>query len=311
MMQPHPYFQAILDFYAGANRPAYHQLSPVEGREMLRASMMAAPTPADLPALAEVVDEIIERPHGAIPIRRYVPMGEVLGTCVYFHVGGWVIGDLSSGDGLCRRLAAAAQCEIVNVEYRLAPEHPFPIPLDDAYAALGWAARRSEKPLIVIGESAGGNLAAACAIKARDEGGPTLAGQMLAYPVTHAGMDTPSYRDIGGKNWLLPSADMAWFWDHYCPPAVDRSDPLVAPLNIADPAGLPPTLVIVADLDPLRDEGLAYAARLAAAGVPVATRRDEGMLHGYLVAAGAVPLAAEAVAEAAAWIKARLTNTTS
>ena len=310
-MQPHPYFQAILDFYAIANRSSYHQVSPIEAREMLRASMMAAPAAADLPAMAEVADEMIEGPHGSIPIRRYVPAGDVRGTCVYFHVGGWVIGDLSTGDGLCRRLAAGAQCEIVNVDYRLAPEHPFPIPLDDAYAALEWAAQRSAKPLIVVGESAGGNLAAACAIRARDEGGPRIAGQVLAYPVTHAGMDTSSYRDIGDRNWLLSSADMAWFWDHYCPPSVDRADPLVAPLNVADATGLPPALLIVADLDPLRDEGLAYAARLEAAGVPVAARRDAGMLHGYLVAAGAVPLAAEAVAEAAAWIKARVTDTIS
>lgn len=307
-MQPHPYFQTILDFYATAKRPSYHDLSPIEAREMLRASMMAVPAPADLPALAEVRELTIEGLHGPIPIRTYVPVGEPIGTCVYFHVGGWVIGDLSTGDALCRRLAAAAGCVVVNVDYRLAPEHPFPEPLDDAYAALAWAAVAQPGPLVVMGESAGGNLAAACAIRARDEGGPEIAGQVLAYPVTDAGMDTPSYHAIGTRDWLLSSADMRWFWNHYCPPGIDRTQPLVAPLAIADAAGLPPALVIVADLDPLRDEGLAYADRLVAAGVPVATRCDEGMLHGYLVAAGAVPLAAEAVAQAAGWIAARLTD---
>lgn len=216
-----------------------------------------------------------------------------------------MIGDLSSGDASCRRLAAASHCEMVSVDYRLAPEHPYPAPLDDAFAALQWAARHRPGKLIVAGESAGGNLAAACAIRARDAGGPSLAGQFLAYPVMEAGMQTESYRTIGDRNWLLSTADMRWFWDHYCPPGVDRDNELVAPLRIGDPAGLPPSLLFVADLDPLRDEGLAYGVRLADAGVPVSTRRDAGMLHGYLSAAAAVPAAAEAIAQASAWMRER------
>jgi acetyl esterase len=255
-----------------------------------------------LPPLQSITDEAVDGPNGPIPVRRYVPMGDVLGRCVYFHSGGWVLGDLSSGDALCRRLAGAARYEMINVDYRLAPEHPYPAPLDDAYAVVAWAARTLPGPLLVAGESAGGNLAAAVAIRARDTGGPALAGQVLAYPVTDAGMQTESYRENGDRKLLLSAADMAWFWDHYCPAHVDRRHELVAPLHVPDPAGLPPTLLIVAELDPLRDEGLAYADRLAQAGVSTEIRRDAGMLHGYLNAAGAVSAAADAVAQAAAWM---------
>ena len=299
----HPYYQAILDAYKAAGRPYFHQVSPPEARAMMRAAMAAAPAPIGLPDLAQVVNEHISGPHGPIPIRRYVPKGAFAGVCVYFHAGGWVIGDVDLSDTLCRRLAGGAQCEIVSVDYRLAPEHPFPQPLDDAYAALEWAVRERPGPLLIAGESAGANLAAACAIRARDTGGPKLAGQFLAYPVTDHDFETASYREVGDKNWLLSTADMKWFWGHYCPHSVDRTDPLISPLYVPDASGLPPALIFVAELDPLRDEGLAYARRLTEAGVPVSTRRDPEVLHGYLSSAGAVPVAAQAVAEACAWIR--------
>jgi acetyl esterase len=162
--------------------------------------------------------------------------------------------------------------------------------------------------VLLAGESSGGNIAAACAIRARDAGGPRTAGQFLAYPVTDSALDTPSHRQIGPRNWLLSTADMRSFWDAYCPPGVSREDPLAAPLRVADTAGLPPALIFVAELDPLRDEGLAYADRLAAAGVAVRRRRDPGMLHGYLGAAAEIELAGEALAEAAAWIRGRLSE---
>lgn len=304
----HAYYQAILEAYATAGRPGFHQVTPEEGRAMMRATMAAAPLPVGLPELSCVVDEAICGQHGAIPIRRYVPLGQLLGTCVYFHGGGWVIGDLDLSDATCRRLAGAAQCEIISVDYRLAPEHPFPQPLDDAYAALKWAADARPGPLLVMGESAGGNLAAACAIRARDAGGPTLAGQFLAYPVTDHDFETGSYREIGGNNWLLSTADMRWFWSHYCPPGVDRANPLASPMAVADTAGLAPALIFVAELDPLREEGLAYAQRLTDGGVPVSTRCDTQMLHGYLSAAGAIPQVAEAVAQAGLWIRQQATT---
>jgi acetyl esterase len=302
----HPYYRAILDAYAAAKRPFFHQVTPLEARELLRSSLAAAPPQPDLPELAAVSDDGVAGPAGAVRVRRYRPKGKLAGTCVYMHAGGWVIGDLETGDALCRRLAAGAGCEVVSVEYRLAPENPYPAPVDDAFAVLSWAASRKVGPVVVVGESAGGNLAAACAIRARAVGGPVLAGQFLAYPVTDHDLTTRSYLEVGDRNWLLSTADMRWFWDCYCPPRVDRNDPLVSPLRLEDPTGLAPALIYVAEFDPLREEGLAYAARLAAARVPVRTRRDAGMLHGYLSSAGAVPLAAEAVRDAADWIKHRI-----
>lgn len=302
----HPYYRAILDAYAAAGRPFYHQVSPMEARAMLRSSLAAAPPQPNLPELASVSDNTLLTPAGSVPVRRYRPKGEVIGTCVYLHAGGWVIGDVELNDASCRRLAAGAGCEVMSVDYRLAPENPYPAALDDVFAVLQWLESQKAGPLVIAGESAGGNLAAAGAIRARAAGGPALVGQFLAYPVTDHELTTASYREVGDRNWLLSAADMKWFWDHYCPPGVDRNDPLVSPLRVATAAGLAPALIYVAELDPLRDEGLSFASRLAAAGVPVRIRRDAGMLHGYLAAAAAVPVAAEALEEAAAWIKQRI-----
>lgn len=305
-MTPHPYYQAILDAFAAAKRPAMHQLSPDGARAQLKAGLAAAPLPVGLPELAEVLDEMIEGPHGPIPIRRYVPKGEPIGTCTYFHSGGWMIGDLDFADATCRRLAGAIGAELVSVEYRKAPEHPYPQPLDDAHAALEWVAAHRPGPLAVIGESAGGNLAAACAIRTRDRGGPALVAQFLVYPVTDHDFTTASYREVGDRNWMISTTDMRWYWDAYCPAGVDRNAAEISPLRIADATGLPPAMVIVGEFDPLRSEALAYANKLAAAGVPVRSRCDPGMLHGYLGATAAVPLAAEAMAEAAGWLRERL-----
>jgi acetyl esterase len=302
----HPYYQAILDAYAAAGRPFYHQVTAMEAREMLRAGLAAAPPQLNLPELASVSDENIASAAGLLPIRRYLPLGKVAGICVYCHAGGWVIGDIQMSDALCRRLAAGAGCEVISVGYRLAPEHPYPAPLNDAFAAVQWASAQQRGPLVVAGESAGGNLAAACAILARAAGAPQVVGQFLAYPVTDHDFDTASYRELGRLNLLLSTADMMWFWDQYCPSSVDRTNQLVSPLRVMNAKGLPPALIYVAELDPLRDEGLDYASRLVDAGVQVRTRKDAGMLHGYLSAAGAIPLAAEAVREAAQWIRDRI-----
>jgi len=305
-MEPHAYYQRIIDLNRDAGRPFFHQLTPAAARAQLRETLAAAPVPPDLPPLAGVEDIAIPGPHGALPARVYVPHDPAGGTLVYFHSGGWVIGDLVSGENTCRRLAGWARCRVVSVEYGKAPELPFPGPLDDAWAAVLWAKAEFGGPLLVGGESAGGNLAAACAIRARDEGGPALAGQWLAYPVTDHDFETGSYRAVGDRNWLLSTADMRWFWDHYCPAGVDRNAPLLSPLRVASAAGLPPAMVVVAQLDPLRDEGLAYAVKLAADGVPVVTRCDPAMIHGYLAAATAIPAAGEAVRESARWMRARL-----
>ena len=305
-MQPHPYHQAIIDANEAAGRPYFHQLSPLDARELLRSGIAAAPKPTDLPELAKVEDVTIDGPHGAIALRIYHPVGEALGTCVFFHGGGWVIGDLDQTDATCRRLAGKSRSVIVSVHYRLAPEYPYPQPLDDCWAAVKWAADTFPGGLLVAGESAGGNLAAACAIRARDAGGPALAGQVLVYPVTDHDFTTGSYTQVGARNWLLSTADMRYFWDHYCPAGVDRNTPEISPLHVATTTGLAPALVVVGQLDPLRDEGLAYAGRLAEGGVPVSTRCDASMLHGYLAAAAVVPAAAEALADIARWMRLRL-----
>jgi acetyl esterase len=303
----HPYFQAIVAAYAAADRPFFHQVTPAVARDMMRAAQNAAPQPLDLPALASVTDEQVDGPNGNIGIRRYLPTDDVAGTCVFCHAGGWVIGDLDTADNLCRRLAGLAGVEVISVDYRLAPEYAFPAPLDDVHAVLRWA-DTLQRPLVVAGESAGANLVAACAIQVRDEGGPHIVGQFLAYPVTDHNFETESYQSIGTRDWLLSRADMQWFWDQYCPSSVDRSNSLVSPLNLVTAAGLPQALLLVAELDPLRDEGLAYAALLEAHGVPVIVKEGRGMLHGYLNAAGAIPEVAAAVAEAAGWMRACIVN---
>lgn len=298
----HAYFQMIIDAYAAAQRPYFHQVTPGVAREMMRASIAAAPKPVDLPQMASVRDEQVQGPNGVIAIRRYLPEGELIGSCVYAHSGGWVIGDLDSGDNLCRRLAGLASVEVISVDYRLAPEHPFPAPLDDVYAVLQWADSLG-RPLVVAGESAGANLVAAAAIRARDEQGPQIVAQLLASPVTDHDFETASYRSVGDKNWLLSRADMKWFWDHYCPEAAARNNPLASPLRLTNAQGLPQALVVVAELDPLRDEGVAYADLLRAHDVPVSLVEGKDMLHAYFFAAAGIPEVGQAVADAASWLE--------
>ncbi len=305
---PHPYHQAIIDAYQAVGRPKFHQVSPVQARELLRSAVAAAPKPADLPMLHSVEHVTIQGRRGPILLRVYQPAGETAGTCVFFHGGGWVMGDLDQCDSTCRRLAGGAKCRVVGVDYRLAPEHPFPEPLDDCWEALGWVSATYPGGVIVGGESAGANLAAACAIRVRDGAGVRLAGQLLVCPVTDHDLGTESYRQFGNRDWLISSADMRWFWDHYCPPQVDRNQPLVSPLRVVETAGLATAFLLVGGLDPLRDDGLSYARRLAEGGVSVTSRCDAGMVHGYLSAAAAVPAAREALADAVRWIEARLSE---
>jgi len=297
----HPYYRAILDLYAEAGRPSYHELSAPAARDMLATGLAAAPPANDLPELAAVIDASLPVQGAKIGIRRYQPRGKISGRCVYFHGGGWVIGNLMMADGLCTRLAAGAHCEVISVDYRLAPEHSYPVPFNDAYESLIWAASLDDLPLLVAGESAGGNLAAACAIRARDENGPKIAGQILSCPVTDCDFTTDSYTTYGPMNYLLSGADMQWFWDQYCPDPQQRIHPYLSPLRVEDARGLPPAYINVAALDPIKHEGIAYAERLESAGVAVKLINDDGMLHGYLNAAGKVAAATEAVASLVQW----------
>jgi acetyl esterase len=234
---------------------------------------------------------------------------------VYYHGGGWVIGGLDDFDKLGRLLAQRTGCTVLLVDYRLAPEYRFPVAADDAWAALRWAdEHRAEltgtelagtelaaaelagagPPLIVAGDSAGGNLSAVVTQRARAAGGPAIALQVLVYPVTDCDMETTSYRDPA--NQLMLSRDsMTWFWDHYAPAAAARLHPDASPLRAASLAGLPPAVVLTAEHDVLRDEGELYATRLLKAGVPVRHRRFAGQMHGFFTMVDVLPGAGDAL----------------
>ncbi|MBX3564167.1 MAG: alpha/beta hydrolase [Sphingomonas sp.] len=258
----------------------------------------SAPTPG--PEIESVEDLSIQGPRGAIGARLYTPRDRPAGIIVYLHGGGWVIGDLNSADAVARVLADASGWAVLNVDYRLAPEHSFPAPLDDAWAALGWAAERFALPVMVAGDSAGANLATACALRACEAGAPELCGQILFYPVTDHDFDTASYRRSETEGYSLTRRDMRWFWDHYATPE-QRLHPQASPLRARDLAGMPPTFLVIAGYDPLHDEGLAYAERLRGAGVPVELRRYESMSHGFASMIGVIPQAEQVLREAGAW----------
>jgi acetyl esterase len=268
---------------AGGGRPL-HEGTPQEARD-LSASLAAMGGPA--PRMARADDVTVPGPGDGVPVRVLVPPQGARGVIVYLHGGGWVIGTIDEYDTLARKLAERTSCAVVLVGYRLAPEHPYPAAVDDCLAALEWTAGslseitgRDDVPLIVAGDSAGGNLAAVVARRARDGDGPVIDLQVLIYPVTDADLDRPSYTDP--DNQLLLTRDgMRWFWDLYLPDAARRAEPDASPLRAASLAGLPPALVLTAEHDILRDEGEDYADRLRDAGVDVDLRRLEGQMHGF------------------------------
>jgi acetyl esterase len=262
-------------------------LSSLSVADARRAMDMLATMRPEKPPIKSAVDRRIPGDAGEIPVRVYTPHAEQpLPLLVYFHGGGWVLGGLETHDASCRELANGAGCVVVSVDYRLAPEHKYPAAADDCYAATRWAAAHAAelggdaKRLAIGGDSAGGNLAAVVAQMARDRGGPPLVFQLLIYPVTVAAFDTPSYRD-NAEGYLLTTADMRWFWNHYLNAAAEGENPYASPLRAKSLTGLPPALVITAEFDPLRDEGEQYAERLKAAGVPTRLTRYAGMIHGF------------------------------
>lgn len=262
---------------------AMHERSPEEARAY-RAELAALNGPA--PPMVRVEDHTIERPDGSFDVRVLVPNDQPPGVIVYYHGGGWVVGSIDESDTLGRKLAERTSCAVVLVDYRLAPEHRYPVAVDDSYAALEWAAEHmteiagGEVPLIVAGDSAGGNLSAVMALRARDRNGPAIAMQVLVYPVTDANFDRPSYLDP--ENQLLLTRDsMIWFFDHYIPDVARRTEPEASPLYAQDLSGLPPAVVLTAEHDPLRDEGEEYAQRLVDAGVDVDLQRHKGQMHAF------------------------------
>ena len=223
---------------------------------------------------------------GAIRGRVLMPKdGKPTSLVVFYHGGGWVIGSIDECEFIARFMIEKTNCAAVLVDYRLAPEHPYPTPLDDCWDGLVWSAKEAERrqvPLVVAGDSAGGNLATVCSMLARDRGGPKIALQILMYPVCDCDMETPSYRE-NGEGYVLTAADMGWFYDHYLQGDKNkRADPLISPLRARELKGLPPALIMSAEYDLLRDEAEIYGKRLAAAGVKVWIKRYRGMTHGFV-----------------------------
>lgn len=279
-----PQFRKILKVLNGPAYTPVHQLTAAEAREQAEQFFQGPP----VPVTGSQSDLLAETPVGKVPCRLYHPQpGTQLPLLVYYHGGGWVLGDLDSAHGITATLAARSGCAVLSVDYRLAPEHPFPAAVDDAFASLQWAAANAKtleidpQRIAVGGDSAGGNLAAVVSILARDAGRPALQFQLLIYPATDPGAETESMRRLA-TGFLLEAKDMLWFWDHYCPDAGHRRDMRAAPLRVADAAGLPPAHIVLAELDPLIDEGQAYADRLEAAGNVVMCRRVPGAIHAFL-----------------------------
>ena len=293
-----PRARAFVDALAASGLPPAYDVTPEEARRRVRALRL----PLEPRAMFAVSDHHAPAPHGKVPIRHYRPTEESPGLILYFHGGGWVTGGIEESDLFARELAAATGCEVASVGYRLAPEAPFPAALEDADAALDWAAGRG--PIIVMGDSAGGNIATVLAARARDRGGPRITAQILAYPVTDSGMDTESYRRFADGP-LLSAKLLDWYWDHYLPDKAARRHPHASPLAGAL-EGLPPAFVLTAENDPLRDEGEAYAAALAAAGIPVRTQRYDGQIHGFLTLVGQFDGGVRALADIAAFLDERL-----
>lgn len=282
---PHPEIQALLAERKERGIPPVHALSVDGARQQLE----ALHEPPDEPEpVGRVRNCRISGPTDDIPIRIYTPDRDgPFPVLVFFHGGGWVIGSLDTHDATCRALTNAADCVVVSVGYRRAPEHPFPAAVEDCYAATRWVSRnldvvqgRSDS-LAVGGDSAGGTLAGAVTQAVREYGGPDLAHQLLVYPPTNHSFDTESYTK-NAEGYALSRADMEWFWDHYLDSRLDGQHPYASPLQARSLAGLPSATIVTCGFDPLRDEGIAYADRLADSGVSVTHRNYERMVHGFL-----------------------------
>ena len=303
-----PQVKALLEGMAANPAPRMIDLPVAEARAMYRG--IAATLDLQAVPIGAVEDRKIAGAGGEIALRLYTPVAAgsgALPVLVYFHGGGWVIGDLETHDALGRTLANEAGCKVVAVDYRLAPEHAFPAAVDDCYAALKWVAANGGSigvdvtRIAVAGDSAGGNLAAVISQIAKAEKGPRISFQLLIYPVTDTNVDTGSYTD-NASGYFLERDGMIWFFDHYLQGA-DRNDPRIAPLKAASLAGLPKAYVVTAGFDPLRDEGRAYADALKAAGVSTVHVNYDGMIHGFFNLQGAFDVAKDAVKVAAKALK--------
>lgn len=303
--------RALLDQMKAAALPKLWELGPPAARAAMRSRLLAGKeTP-----IGKVESREIPGPAGEIQVRVYTPLDVLdvtLPGFMFFHGGGFVIGDLETHDDLCRCLANGSGCRVVSVDYRLAPECPFPAAVEDCFAATKYVAEHTadfgirNDQFAVGGDSAGGNLAAVVCLLAKADG-PKIGFQLLIYPVTQLGQpDMPSMKE-NARGYFLERDSMAWFTRMYCPDAKLHGDVRLSPLLAKDLSGLPPAYVATAGFDPLRDEGKAYADRLDAAGVPVTYVNYPGMIHGFFSLRGLIPKAREAVAAAAAAVRAGIT----
>jgi len=308
LMTLNPQVEALLDSLAQMPPIDFATVTPEVLRESIRL-MQAGPPPA----VGEVRDLSLDLPGRTIGARFYRPegAGENAPLVLFYHGGGWVVGNLETHDATARALARTSGAAVLAVDFRLGPETKFPGPLDDCYDALLWAVDHAADlgidpaRLAVAGDSAGGNLAAAVAIRARDESGPALAHQLLIYPVTDADFDRPSYVTNGGGDYFLSTTMMQWYWAHYVDD-VAAPHPHAAVLQHGNLSGLPSATVLVAQFDPLRDEGIAYAEAMAMAGVAVETEEAPGMIHGFFSMFEGIPDAMPIIERAGARLKAAL-----
>jgi acetyl esterase len=286
-----PQFRAVLDNFESKGLIPLVRGDAAETRAHYRRLALSRRGPQYVPE--QVVSAADQRSPGGVPVRQYEPLDPRGSTLIYLHGGGWVVGDVKTHDPLCRRVANATGARVVSVDYRLAPEHPFPAGLDDAEDVLHWLwAEDPGRPLGVAGDSAGASLTAGLALRARDKQIP-LAAQLMLYPATDPAMTSPSMAE-NGQGYFLTRRDMAWFYRQYLP-AGPASAP-EADLAHADVAGVAPAIVATAEFDPLRDEGTSYAARLADAGVPAQYVPGPGLIHGFAAFLGVVDAADATVA---------------
>jgi acetyl esterase len=309
-----PAVQGMLSLLASLDRPPMSAGTPAQARAGFRALTVDLRDPAKVVQVGAVEDRVLALTTGTVAARVYRPEGDgPHPTLVFFHGGGFVIGDLDTHDDQCRWICRESGVVVLSVDYRLAPEAPFPAAVDDCLAATRWAAEHVAElggdpaRLAVGGDSAGANLAAVVAQELRDAGGPPLAAQLLVYPATDFVDDdgqTHASRVANAEGYFLTADDMAWFGENYAGPA-DRSDPRMSPL-LGRLEGLPPAVVVTAEYDPLRDEGEAYARALEAAGCTVRARRFDGLIHGFFDLSALSPAAADAVRATCADLRALL-----
>ena len=306
-----PQAKALFDFLGLTALAPLETLTPQQARASLEVLAEARRQMTREP-VDQVRDLKIPGPAGEIPIRIYSPTGQSPSPAlIYFHGGGWVLGDLEIADQVCRALANAASCVVLSVDYRLAPEHKFPAAVHDSFGATAWIADHADElginssQIAVAGDSAGGNLAAVVSQIARDRGGPKLAFQLLIYPGTDMRMSMPSI-DENADGPLLTKAAMHWFVNHYLNGEWDRTDPLASPLLASNLRGLPPAFIITAECDPLRDEGEAYGQRLQEAGVRAEVQRYDGMPHGFFSFGAALDGGRRAFADATTRLRSAL-----